>query len=173
MSAGQSDHAFLSGISVDHETLKTRCDNLVLLREQKNGRRMHGTRVCNAIEIATEFAPQSAQPIAKDSTSRGSGPIAAAEADYAKSNPRLIDAPRCTTPAQCRCSRQKSRWDFRPLPVGAHRTQSSLRARSALAALGRCCRRIRDNSFPKFPRRARSKSSASAATQRSARSALP
>ena len=98
-----------------------------------------------------EFVPPPGRLTAKDSTSRaGAGSIAATRADYAESNPRPADALRCAMPARSRCSRRKGQWDDRQLRVATRRTQPSPRARSVSTAPDQCCRRIQDNSFPKF-----------------------
>src|ERR1700732_698179 len=51
ISAGQRDYALLASIGVNYQSMKTRRNHLIFLRQQKNGGSMDCFRVRNAVEV--------------------------------------------------------------------------------------------------------------------------
>src|SRR6266404_974774 len=112
---------------------------------------------CRCCRGHAELATQPAPPAARDSTSRtGARSFGAAAEDYAGSTRRRADAPRYEARRMRRDSRRKAQLAGYSHGVAIRRTPRALPARSARAAPAQCCRRILDNSFPRFRRRDRS-----------------
>src|SRR5437762_5509615 len=112
---------------------------------------------CRCCRGHAELATQPAPPGARDSTSRTDARSFGARAeDYAESTRRPAAAPQHGARRMRRDSRRKARLAGYSHGVAIRRTPRALPARSAKPAMVQCCRRILDNSFPRFRRRDRS-----------------